>query len=139
MFLFPQLFPMRHRRYLRLAETYAYKSNYERWPVGAVLVRGGSVLTGASNDLRNPADITGVPFEQCSLHAEMAVLKKTKNVVGSTIYVARVLRTGSVGLAKPCSRCQKELMVSGVRQAVWTIDTHSYGITNIKDFGNEYN
>lgn len=119
----------RHIKYLRLAESYANKSSYERWPVGAVLVRGGRLLAGAPNDLRNPASMEGVPFQECSIHAEMAVLKRVKKAHGTTIYVARVLRTGVLGLAKPCARCQKELIASGVRQAIWTIDGNSYGTT----------
>lgn len=120
---------MRHLKYLRLAESYAYRSNYDRWPVGAVLVKGGRVIAGASNDLRNPANMGGVPFEKCSIHAEMAVLKRAKKSQGSTIYVARRLRTGELGMAKPCERCQKDLVSAGIRQAIWTIDDYSYGTT----------
>ena len=115
-----------------MAESYANKSNYERWPVGAVLIRGGRLLAGASNDLRNSASVKGIPFEECSLHAEVATLRRATKTQGATIYVARVLRTGSLGLAKPCRRCQKALVEAEIRQAVWTIDNHSYGITNIR-------
>lgn len=127
---------MRHLKYLRLAESFANRSNYERWPVGSVLVRGGRLLAGASNDLRNPATTEGIPFEECSTHAEMAALRRVKRAQGSTIYVARVLRTGVLGLAKPCSRCQKELVSAGVRQAIWTIDGNSYGTTIFRGIEN---
>lgn len=120
---------MRHPKYLRLAELFAVRSNYDRWPVGAVLVKGGRVIAGASNDLRNPANMGGVPFEKCSVHAEVAVLRRAKKAHGSTIYVARMLRTGELGMAKPCKRCQKYLVRAGVRQAIWTIDGYSYGTT----------
>ena len=120
---------MRHLKYLKLAESKAFSSNYKRWPVGAVLVRGGRVLASASNDLRNPAGMDGVPFEECSTHAEIAALRRVKWPHGSTIYVARVLRIGKRGLAKPCQRCQKELVAAGVRQAIWTIDDESFGTT----------
>lgn len=104
-------------------------SNYERWPVGAVLIRGGRMLAGASNDLRNDASTDGVPFLECSTHAEVAALKRVKRPEGSTVYVARVLRDGTRGLAKPCVRCQRDLIDAGVRQAIWTIDEFSYGVT----------
>lgn len=120
---------MRHMKYLKMAESFAVTSNYGRWPMGAVLVRGGRMLAGASNDLRNPASMDGVPFQECSTHAEIATLKRTKRAHGSTIYVARVLRTGKRGMAKPCKRCQSELIAAGVRQAIWTIDDNSYGTT----------
>lgn len=120
---------MRHLKYLRLAESHAITSNYKRWPVGAVLVRGGRVLSAAPNDFRNPASMGGVPFEECSTHAEVATLRRAKHTQGATIYVARVLRTGVRGLAKPCRRCQADLIDAGVRQAIWTINDNSYGTT----------
>ena len=123
-------------RYLRIAEAKAVESNYGRWPMGAVLTRGGRVLATASNDLRNQAGMDGIPFEECSIHAEIAVLKRAKKVRGSTIYVARVLRTGRRGLAKPCKRCHKTLVAAGVRQAIWTIDCDSYGTTIFRGLPN---
>ena len=120
---------MRHPKFLRLAEGYAAGSNYVRWPMGAVLVRGGRVLSGAANNIRNPANMDGVAFENCSVHAEIAALKRAKHTHGATIYVARLMRTGSTGLAKPCDRCQRDLIAAGVRQAIWTIDDYSYGTT----------
>lgn len=120
---------MRHLKYLRLAESKASESNYKRWPMGAVIVRGGCVLGHGTNELRNPANMDGVPFQECSTHAEVAALRRTKKTQGSTIYVARLMRTGKRGIAKPCSRCQAELIFAGVRQAIWTIDDESFGVT----------
>jgi len=71
----------------------------------------------------------GIQYEECSTHAEVATLKRTKKTHGATIYVARIMRTGERGLAKPCSRCQTDLIEAGVRQAIWTIDANSYGTT----------
>jgi deoxycytidylate deaminase len=120
---------VRHPKFLKLAESHAAVSNYERWPMGAVLVKGGRVLAGASNGFRNPAGMDGVPFEMCSVHAEVATLKRAKQAQGATIYVARILRTGNRGLAKPCIRCENDLIAAGVKRAVWTIDNDSYGTT----------
>lgn len=129
---------MRHVKYLQRAESFAVGSNYERWPVGAVVVRGGRMLAGASNDLRNSASMDGVPFEECSVHAEVAALKRVKNAQGSTVYVARVLKNGRRGLARPCKRCQRQLKAAGVRQAIWTIDDHSYGVTLFRGMSDEF-
>lgn len=128
---------MRHLKYLRLAESKATESNYPRWPMGAVLVRGGRVLAAASNDLRNPASTDGIPFLECSTHAEVATLKRAKRTHGSTIYIARVTRSGRRGLAKPCVRCEADLVAAGVRQAIWTIDDKSYGTTIFRGATNE--
>lgn len=123
---------MRHLKYLRLAEQQALYSNYDRWPVGAVLVRGGRLLVGASNSLRNPANMDGIQYEECSTHAEVAALRRAKKTHGTTIYVARLMRNGGRGLAKPCTFCQTALVKAGVRQAIWTIDETSYGTTTFR-------
>jgi hypothetical protein len=48
------------------------------------------------------------------------------------MYVARLRRTGVRGLARPCERCEKELIEFGVRQMVWTIDERSFGTTMLQ-------
>jgi len=123
---------MRHENYLRLAEAQAAKSRYERWPVGAVLVRGGRVLAASPNLTRNYAGLAGVPWEECSIHAEMAVLRRVSPRRGGTMYVARLRRTGVRGMARPCERCEKELTEFGVRRMVWTIDERSFGTTMLQ-------
>lgn len=92
------------------------------------------MLAAGTNDLRNPAHMDGVPLEECSTHAEVAALKRVKRAEGATIYVARVLRSGKPGLARPCKRCQKDLIAAGIRQAIWTIDENSYGTTIFRGF-----
>lgn len=120
---------MRHLKHLRHAESFAVVSKYKRWRMGAVVVRGGRILAGASNDLRNSASTDGIPLEECSVHAEVAALKRAKAVEGSTVYVARVLKNGRRGLARPCARCEDVLIAAKVRRAIWTIDDDSFGVT----------
>lgn len=124
---------MRHEKYLNLARNQAAKSRYERWPMGAVLVKGGRVQGASPNVIRNPAGLPGVAWEDCSIHAEAAVLKKVSQKRGGTMYVARLMRTGSLGLARPCPRCEESLVEFGVIRVVWTIDDHSYGVTNLRE------
>lgn len=124
---------MRHDKFLSLARNQAAKSRYARWPMGAVLVKGGRVQGASPNIVRNPAGLPGLPWEDCSTHAEMAVLKKCSQKRGGTMYVARLLRTGFVGLARPCRRCERALIEFGVQRVVWTVDCHSYGVTNLRE------
>jgi len=123
---------MRHDKYLRLAEVQAQRSRYERWPMGAVLARGGRIIAAAPNSLRNEPSMAGLPLEKCSIHAEAAVLRQV-NRAGGTMYVARLTRGGTRALARPCRRCRKLLVEAGVRSVVWTIDPHSWGFTDLKD------
>lgn len=93
-------------------------ATHYQWRVAAVLVKGGRVLSTGVNRYRNhPSKVClgGVSF-----HAEEVALKKAGDVRGATIYVARVTRSGILGLAKPCERCQELLEDHGVHTAVWT-------------------
>ena len=123
---------MRHDKYLRLAESQAQKSRYGRWPMGAVLVRGGRVIAAAPNNLRNEPGLAGLPLESCSIHAEAAVLRQV-NKPGGTMYVARLTRGGTRALARPCRRCKQLLVEAGIRNVVWTINPNSWGFTDLRD------
>ena len=74
---------------------------------GAVVVRGGSVISVGVNKNRNHP--TMVPSEHikthCSVHAEVDALRKVKNTKGATIYVARVGKNGQDRMSRPCDRC----------------------------------
>lgn len=56
-----------------------------------------------------------------SVHAEMALaLYGYAAMQGQRVYVARLLRDGTWGLAKPCEVCMGLLVQAGVRRVVWT-------------------
>lgn len=122
---------MRHQRGLRIALAQAEKSRYAKWRMGAVLVKSGRVIAAASNTLRNEPGLAGLPLEECSVHAEAAVIQKVTNPSG-IMYVARISRSGVQGLAKPCKRCRKLLIESGIRTVVWTIDEESFGMSDYR-------
>ena len=109
-------------RWLRLALQQAERSTHSKWKVGAVVVRGGSVLGKGSNKYRN--DPAFVHHHDVSYHAEAVAIKKAGgNVAGATIYVARITSGGNLGLAKPCLRCQNLLDDHSVHSAIWTVPT----------------
>lgn len=99
--------------------------------MGAVVVKSGRVLGSASNERKNDPSIPGI--NRCSIHAETAVLRTTK-ARGSTVYVARLTRSGTPAMAKPCAACEAQLIDHGVRRVIWTIDESSYGITELQRF-----
>lgn len=55
-----------------------------------------------------------------SYHAEEVVLSRAGDPRGATIYVARLTKSGSMGMAKPCERCQQLLLENGVCTVVFT-------------------
>lgn len=105
-------------RWLNRAITQAELAPHEQWRVGAVLVRGGSLLSVGFNRYRN--DPSQVELAGVSYHAEAVALRKAGISEGATLYVARVTRSGDLGSAKPCSRCQALLERHGVHTVVWT-------------------
>jgi deoxycytidylate deaminase len=114
-----------------MALAQAEKSRYTKWRMGAVLVKGGRVIAAGSNTLRNEPGLAGLPFEECSLHAEAAALQKVSNP-GGTMYVARITRSGKQSLARPCKRCRVLLVEAGIRTVVWTIDEESFGVSDYR-------
>jgi tRNA(Arg) A34 adenosine deaminase TadA len=108
------------RRALMMAES----APHEKWRVGAVIVRGGAVLSTGYNRYRNSPSI--VQLDGVSYHAEEAALRMVGNAEGATIYVARVTKTGLLSLARPCPKCVPKLKEAGIHSMVWT---HPLGVS----------
>lgn len=109
-------------RWLNYALDQAVTAPHSQWRVGAVIVRGGSVLSTGVNRYRNhPSKV--MSLEGVSYHAEEVAIRRAGNVAGATIYVARMTRSGYIGMAKPCERCQEMLDEYGIRTAIWTTPT----------------
>ena len=121
----------RHERNLKLAEAQARKSAHPRWKVGAVLFRGGSLLSTGYNISKNNPSLPGIPLRSCSVHAEAAALRGV-DASGGTLYVARVARRGGWGMARPCQGCEALLRDAGVRRVVWTVDVDEYGVMVVR-------
>lgn len=113
----------RHARWINRAIKVASTSNYSRWYMGALVVKGGAVLSSAVNSAKNhPTLMTPADIEngRGSYHAEIAALRGCGDPSGATIYIARVTPTGLVGCAHPCSNCMKNLIDADVKQIVFT-------------------
>lgn len=93
---------------------------------GAVIVRGGSVLSVGLNKWRNEVALVEQLHKDgrsanVSVHAEIDALSRVADPRGATIYIARVNRTGDPRLSKPCGACSKALKEAGVSKIVYTI------------------
>lgn len=106
-------------RWLSLATDQAVAAPHHKWKVGAVIVRGGNVLSVGVNRYRNhPSKV--MSLDGVSYHAEEVAIRRAGDVAGATIYVARVTKSGHMGMAMPCERCQELLYDNGLHTAVWT-------------------
>jgi deoxycytidylate deaminase len=106
---------------IKIACKTAEKSTFERHRLGAVIVRGHRVMSTGSNSIRYSKEIG-----KSTLHAEEAaiiqMLKSNRQhlLVGSELYVSRVRPNGTVGLAKPCSRCMDLILSVGISRVHYT-------------------
>lgn len=109
-------------RWISLATDQAVAAPHHKWKVGAVIVRSGRVLGMGVNRYRNHPTMV-MSLEGVSYHAEEVAIRRAGDVTGATIYVARITKSGHIGMAMPCERCQSLLHESGIHTAVWTTPT----------------
>lgn len=118
----------RDLRFLGTALKESAKSTYFRVRIGAVLARGNYLISkGANLSTSHPLqcfhnNATGRVAPAHALHAEMNAIVKAKgeDLRGSTVYVARLDRTGAFGMCRPCSACERALRGHGVSRVVYT-------------------
>lgn len=106
----------------------ARKNNTDLARLGAILVKDGVIIGKGKNTRRShPLQFRfSKSSVKISLHAEIAAIADAlrkydeEDLKGSTIYVARILKSGSTGKAKPCSVCQEALKHFGIEAVFWT-------------------
>lgn len=111
-------------KYIKTATKAASNSEFERARIGAVVVKGGRVLSTGINKLRYTRK-NDRPFP--SIHAEEEAILKIlklpdglKLLSGATIYVSRILKNGSTACAKPCKKCTQLINAVGIKRIVHT-------------------
>ena len=112
----------RHKKWLEFAMNIAKNSDMHH-KHGAVLVKGGSVLSFSENVNHNDPFFVSTPNK--NHHAETRCIRKYKgsDVSGAVMYVARISNKDSRPMmSKPCENCQKVLKDSGIRKVFYTID-----------------
>ena len=113
------------RGWLKVAAQQADASAHDKWRIGAALVRGGSLLSIGYNRYRNDPSVVEIPG--VSYHAETVAVKRAGDPRGATMYIARVTRSGELGMARPCARCQRFLLDNGIRDIVYTMSASEVG------------
>ena len=114
----------------------AHADNGE-YNLGAIVVKGGSLLSFGTNKQRNnPMQFDDLPREHWSVCAEQAALSKLKagTAKGSTIYVSRVTPGLNTRIARPCARCTDLIIEAGVGKVVYTANNDSIVEERIRVF-----
>lgn len=100
-----------------------------RYRLAACLVKNNRVISVGFNHVKTD------PFQQqyattpfnIYCHAEVNAIKKAlrkgklKKLNNTTLYVARVRRDGTVGLARPCAGCMRAIAEFSINRVVWTV------------------
>lgn len=113
----------KQRSYLKLAIRMAETSEARQYH-GAVVVKGGSVLSLGVNRWRNKSLLLpgGDYNPHVTIHAEIDALKRAgEGARGATVYVASIGKNGEERFSRPCNLCAKALIAAGVKQVVYTM------------------
>lgn len=114
----------------RLAKRKAQESPFQKHKLGAVIVKGGRVLSTGYNEIRYTREL-----RKHSVHAEQAAIlrllkdRRVDALVGSEIYVSRTTPGGRVACAKPCVMCHDLIRSCGLR---WVHYTDNEGTKSYK-------
>lgn len=116
----------RDRAFLEVARHLASRST-EPNKHGAVLMRGGRVLSTGINSKRNdPLVVASEHIKSgCSEHAEAAAFRRAAgksedHLKGATLYVARVNNHGQDRDSRPCPACMELIRLYKVKKVVYT-------------------
>jgi deoxycytidylate deaminase len=108
---------------IRIASREARKSPFQRHKLGAVIVKGGRVLSTGYNEVRYTREL-----RNATLHAEEAAIlkllkaKRLADLAGAELFVSRVKPSGNTGLSRCCDRCLSLIRSVGIDTVHYTND-----------------
>lgn len=116
----------KHQKFLSIAKKVARESEFERFRHGAVLVKGGSVISFSFNKnkfcpfAQRFRSLPGIP----TVHAEVGcILGLPRSITtNADVYVVRLGSDNTVRLSKPCQMCQSCLSHVGVKRIFYSIE-----------------
>lgn len=111
------------QRYLNIAINLARSSLVNRYKHGAIIVKGGRIISTGINKIRNHPDVFGESTEikkHSHIHAEIDAMRKVSDLRNAKIYVARINNNGKTGLSRPCDNCYNSILEAGITRIVYT-------------------
>tara|TARA_Y100000296_G_scaffold87192_1_gene130465 strand:+ start:1676 stop:2080 length:405 start_codon:yes stop_codon:yes gene_type:complete len=126
----------RKKRLIELSKRVAEDSAAPDYRHGAVLVKGGSVLSVATN--KNSHARFGKKFRKrdcghATHHAELGcILGLDRSATrGSDLYVVRIGKGGELRMSKPCEMCEQVLRHVGVKRVYYSISENKLGCVRL--------
>lgn len=96
---------------LRIARKMAAHSHHKQHRLGAVLIRGGNIISRGFN-------FSEVHAEKCAINR----CWRTGDLRGTTLVVVRVKRNGTLGMALPCDTCMARIVKAGIKTVYYSDD-----------------
>jgi deoxycytidylate deaminase len=119
-------------RFLEIAIKIAESNeHYDKWKHGAIIVRGGRVLSVGQNKLKNEVHVFDENFPCVSVHAEVDAIKRCKDTRNAILYVARWSASGPAN-SEPCHHCRRTAEQHEIKRIVFTLDNELYGCYNVQ-------
>ena len=93
------------------------------------LTRGGKRIRGLACSEAGACGASHAA-QQCSIHAEVNMLKRVRNVKAErwTVVSLRITADGGLHQALPCTHCARELCRAGYRRVVYSKDNNLHKI-----------
>jgi deoxycytidylate deaminase len=112
---------MNIQKLIDLAVNESFRSRTTTWRLGAVVVRGGSVIAKGYNRPSGKTESIGkqLGIPLWTLHAEMDALLNCGTTEGSYLFVAGRKENGSRVHSKPCKKCQAFMKGLGLLGVFW--------------------
>lgn len=111
---------MKQIRFLRLAKDASQKSDHHTHKMGCVIAKSNKILGVGYNAMKTHPKS---PHAYKSIHAEfMAIVNAGYDIKGSTVYVFRQQKDGTMAIAKPCSYCWEFLIECGAKEVIYSFE-----------------
>jgi deoxycytidylate deaminase len=119
------------KRYFDLAKRAAMESTYGKLRHGAVIVKGGSVVSfgfNKSNHCQFGQRFRHMDKGPATQHAEIsAILGLPRSATqGADVYVVRINNDCDWRMSKPCPMCEQALRFVGVKRVFYTTGDKHY-------------
>ena len=119
------------RRYFDLATRAALESSYGKLRHGAVIVKGGSVVSfgfNKANYCQFGSRFRPKDMGDATQHAEISAIlgMPRKATQGADMYVVRINNFCEWRMSKPCCMCEEALRFVGVKRVFYTLDDEHY-------------
>lgn len=124
-----------------LARTHEY-DHHIVFQLCSIIYRGGSILSIGYNGRNKNSFVdhfaaeSGIDEERpfINMHSELAAIVQVRAKVdlsGAKMAVARVLRDGTLAMARPCGACEAAMVSYGIKRCSYTIAEGEWGILKI--------